>query len=163
MKSLWEGCKKGFPGSKQWNLQLVVYKALGLPYAGTGAELDGLFQTWDNLSFLISFRCKNHKDYPFDAEYWRKFPAFLQTSWMFLLLPMSCLRSFFTASEPPFFFLFPPQRYAVYVLDGFALFSFLEEGNTKMVLKSTLCGLVDCLWQTACLELVSRKYWESLN
>lgn len=53
---------------------------------------------------------------------------------------------------------FSPHKDAVYVLSGFVLLSFLEEGNAKIVLNSTLCGLVDCLCQTACLELVSRKH-----
>lgn len=158
MKSLLEGCKKGRLGSKQWNLELVVYEAprshclkwsepkqqkvLGnlsvykcsmsprktetnglcfytvqlLPWwlfrVVTAAY--GIFQTWNDLSSLISFRCKTHKDYPFNAEYWRWFPAFLQTSQICFCCCLWVVYVAFSLRQTPFFSFSPTKMQYMY-------------------------------------------------
>lgn len=59
---------------------------------------------------------------------------------MLLLLPMSCLCSFLTASDPLLFFLSLPKKIQHMYLVTLCCHSFLEEENAKTVLKITLCG-----------------------
>lgn len=87
-----------------------------------------VFGTWDNLCFLFFSRCKTHKGYPFNAEYWRWFPAFLQTSQICLCCCLWVVYVAFplpqTPLHTPIFFFFSPHEDAIYVLCDFVLFSF---------------------------------------
>lgn len=73
-----------------------------------------VFGTRDNLCFLISSRCKTHKGYPFNAEYWRWFPAFLLASQICFCCCLWVVYVTFSLHQTPlhtpiFCLLFSPQ------------------------------------------------------
>lgn len=59
---------------RKWKQTGAVFIEVGPSLVVTAAY--SIFQTRDNLSSFASFRCINHKDYPFNAEYWRCFLPF---------------------------------------------------------------------------------------